>query len=74
MTDSVYLNRDRSKVVEADSPEAAWKVHVKDAKRLGLLKEAPKGTKVVESANGTLDAIADKDAPTRRRKASTQNE
>lgn len=46
MTESVYLNRDRTKIVPEGSPEAAWKVHAKDAKR--LLNEAPKGTKVVE--------------------------
>ena len=58
MTESVYVNRDRSKVVEEGSPDAAYRIHTKEAKRLGLLKDAPKGTKVVEPAqepeNGTL--------------------
>lgn len=61
MTDSVYVNADRTQVVDENDPKAAYKIHLKEAKRLGLLKEAPKGTKVVEpSLNG--------DGPKRTRK------
>ena len=43
MTESVYVNKDRSKVVDESSPEAAYKVHRKEAERLGLIrKDAPK--------------------------------
>ena len=49
MTESVFVNRDRSKVVEEGSPEAAHKIHLKEAKRLGLLKEKPKAQKVESS-------------------------
>jgi hypothetical protein len=47
MTDSVYVNSDRSKVVPEGSPEAAYRIHTKEAKRLGILKE-PKANKIVE--------------------------
>ena len=42
MTESVYVTKDRSKVVDEASPEAAFKIHRKDAERLGLIrKDAP---------------------------------
>ena len=71
MTESVYVNSDRSKVVEEGSPEAAYRIHTKEAKRLGLLKAAPKATKVVDPDNGTLDAAAE-EAPKRRRATKTE--
>lgn len=70
MTESVYVNSDRSKVVEAGSPEAAYKVHVKEAKRLGLIKEPPKGTKVVEPS----DPEQNGDKPKRTYRRATKNE
>lgn len=57
MTESVYVNSDRSKIVEEGSPDAAYRIHLKDAKRLGLVADRPKGTKIVEEpkakSNGT---------------------
>lgn len=38
MTESVSLNKARTQVVPDDSPDAAWKIHRKDAERLGLIK------------------------------------
>lgn len=47
MTESVYVNAARDKVVP-EGPDAAYKIHAKEAKRLGLIKEQPKANKVVE--------------------------
>jgi hypothetical protein len=55
MTESVYVNAARDKIVEP-GPEAAYRIHVKEAKRLGLLKEQPKANKIVESPNGDAPA------------------
>jgi hypothetical protein len=40
MTESVYVNKDRSKVVDESSPEAAFKIHRKEAEKAGLLKKS----------------------------------
>lgn len=42
MTESVYVNRDRSRIVPGGDPDAAWKIHRSEADKLGLLKEQPK--------------------------------
>jgi len=42
MTDNVYLNRDRTKVVPAGSFEAKWQVSRKEAHDLGLLDSPDK--------------------------------
>jgi hypothetical protein len=47
MTESVYVNAAKDKVVP-EGPEAAYKIHAKEAKRLGLLTEQPKANKIVE--------------------------
>ena len=65
MTESVYVNRDRSKIVEEGSPEAAYRLHAKDAKRLGLVKE-PKANKVVEPEQPEPNGDAPKRTYTRR--------
>ncbi len=42
MTDNVYLNRDRTKVVSAKSADAKWQISRKEADALGLIdKPAP---------------------------------
>lgn len=59
MTDKVYVNADRTAIVPEGSAEAAMQLHVRDAKRLGLIvpdakpqarrvPEEPEGTKIVE--------------------------
>lgn len=47
MTESVYVNAAKDRVVP-EGPEAAYKIHAKEAKRLGLLNEQPKANKVFE--------------------------
>ena len=51
MTDHVYLNRDRSKVVPKGSVEAKWQVSRKEAHALGLLEsdEKPRQTRRVQT-------------------------
>ncbi len=44
MTDNVYLNRDRTKVVPALSAEAKWQASRKEAHDLGLLDSPDKPT------------------------------
>ncbi|MCA1788442.1 MAG: hypothetical protein LC667_00915 [Thioalkalivibrio sp.] len=66
MTESVYVNRDRSRVVGEGSPEAAWKIHAKEAKRLGLLSEQPKANKIVEPEQLAPNGDAPKRTYTRR--------
>lgn len=39
MTARVFLNAERSAIVEEGSAEAAFSIHVKDAKKLGLLSD-----------------------------------
>lgn len=58
MTEAVYVNADRSKVVDEDSPEAAYRIHTKEAKRLGLLKER-------KTANKDVDADVRAETPRR---------
>lgn len=55
MTAKVYVNADRSAIVPEGSAEAAMQLHVRDAKRLGLVVDEDAkpqarrgGTKVVE--------------------------
>ncbi|HSW43164.1 MAG TPA: hypothetical protein VLM76_11705 [Patescibacteria group bacterium] len=38
MTAGVWVNRDRTRVVPEGSPEAAFRLHLRDAQRLGLLE------------------------------------
>ena len=47
MTEGVYVNAAKDKIVEF-GPEAAYRIHRKDAERLGLLKDEPKANKIVE--------------------------
>lgn len=44
MTDNVYLNRDRTKVVPAGSADAKWQMSRKEATALGLSDSADKPT------------------------------
>ncbi len=44
MTDNVYLNRDRTRVVPAGSVEAKWQISRKEAHELGLLDSPDKPT------------------------------
>lgn len=39
MSDNVYLNRERTAVVEATDPGKKWQIKRKDAQRLGLLPD-----------------------------------
>ena len=39
MTESVYVNADRTKVVSEGSADAAFRIHRKEAARLGLVKD-----------------------------------
>lgn len=51
MTASVYINADRTRVVAAGSPEAAFKVHVSQLPKLGIASAAV--VKTVELEDGT---------------------
>ena len=56
MTDNVYLNRDRTKVVPPGSIEAKWQVPRKEAVKLGLLESEEKPVqvrRVKSETNGT---------------------
>lgn len=44
MTDNVYLNRDRTRVVPPGSAEAKWQVPRAEAVKLGLLDSPDKPT------------------------------
>ena len=44
MTDNVFLNRDKTKVVPAGSAEAKWQISRKDAAKLGLVESEEKPT------------------------------
>lgn len=55
MTESVYVNAAKDKIVQP-GPDAAYRIHAKEAKRLGLLKDKPEATKVIESPNGDTPA------------------
>lgn len=54
MSDNVFVNRDKTRVVPAGSVEAKWQITRKEAHALGLLEsdEKPKQTRRVQS-NGT---------------------
>jgi hypothetical protein len=55
MTDNVYLNRDKTKVVPATAEGKKWQVPRKEAIRLGLLdaEEKPPQTRRKPETNGT---------------------
>ena len=54
MTDNVYLNRDRTKVVPKGSVEAKWQVPRAEAVKLGLLESDKKPTQTRRvPTNGT---------------------
>ncbi len=57
MSDNVFVNRDRSKVVPAGSVEAKWQMRRSEAVKLGLLdtEEKPRQARRVSTAtsNGT---------------------
>jgi hypothetical protein len=55
MTESVYVNSDLSKIVPEGDPKAAYRIHLDEAKRRGLLDET-KANKIVESPNGDAPA------------------
>ncbi len=44
MTDNVYLNRDRTKVVSAKSADAKWQISRKEADALGLIDKPTEAT------------------------------
>ena len=76
MTDMVFVNADRTKVVKEGSPDAAMQLHRKEAERLGLLKEskaksddAPAGTKIVPDGEATATT---ENAPTATRSTTTR--
>ncbi len=50
MTDNVYVNRDRTKVVPAGSADAKWQMSRKEADALGLLDSSDSADK---PASGT---------------------
>ena len=54
MTASVYLDKSKSRVVDEGSPEAAWKISVKDAQRLGLVKKSAAPAPAETSATADL--------------------
>lgn len=64
MSDNVYVNRDRSKVVPAGSSEAKWQISREEAVRLGLLESAEKP---VQKRRPAFDATKAHTAPQRRR-------
>ena len=66
MTDNVFLNRDKSKVVPAGSVEAKWQVPRKEAVRLGLLESEEKP---VQTRRTT-----EPQAPQRRRNSARQGQ
>ena len=53
MTDNVYLNRAKTKVVPEHSAEAKWQVPRKEAVRLGLLDSDEKPTQARRSTSTT---------------------
>ena len=50
MTDNVYLNAERSEVVDQFAPGKKWQVPRKEAVRLGLLKDEAKAPQSRRSA------------------------
>jgi hypothetical protein len=67
MTDNVFLNRDRTKVVPPGSVEAKWQVPRKEAVRLGLLESEDK-PKQSRRSTATVKA-SDNGTPQKRRKS-----
>jgi hypothetical protein len=53
MTDNVFLNRDRTKVVPPGSIEAKWQVPRKEAVKLGLLESEDKPKQARRSTSTT---------------------
>jgi hypothetical protein len=67
MTDNVYLNRDRTKVVPKGSVEAKWQVPRTEAVKLGLLESDNKPT---QARRSTATVKADTNGtPQKRRKS-----
>lgn len=69
MTAKVFVNADRSKVVPEGSTEAAFSLHVKEARKLGLVSEKvakaaeeaePAGEPSVEALENTATALTTK--------------
>ncbi len=49
MTDNVYLNRDRTKVVSAKSADAKWQISRKEADALGLIDKPAQRTETTNT-------------------------
>lgn len=68
MTESVFVNADRTKVVDEGSRDAAYKIHLKDAVRLGLVKaKKAEEPAPVASADVKIPPRATSRAPRRRK-------
>ena len=70
MSDNVYVNADRTAVVEQSDPGKKWQMRRKDAQRLGLLPDgdakpqARRGTKVVDAPEDTERTFTTTTSPT----------
>ncbi len=53
MTDNVYLNRDRTKVVPAGSAGAKWQISRKEADALGLIDKPAQRTETTTDTRAT---------------------
>lgn len=40
MTESLFIDKTKTRVVDEDSPEAAYRISVRDAQKLGLVKKS----------------------------------
>ena len=60
MTAGVWVNRDRTRVVPEGSPEAAFRLHLRDAERLGLQLEEPRPKARRRPADKAVRRQADK--------------
>lgn len=71
MTDNVFINRERNKVVPTGSIEAKWQISRAQAVEMGLLdsKEKP-----VQARRPAFDATKAHVAPQRRRNAGRQGQ
>ena len=65
MSDNVFVNRDRSKVVPAGSAEAKWQISRAEAAELGLLKSEDKP---IQQRRAAFDGASAKTPPQTRRK------
>ncbi len=62
MSDNVYVNAERTAVVEATSPGKKWQMPRKEAQRLGLLPDGeaePQARRVVRDTTNAISAPRD---------------